>query len=101
MPDDYPEDSSQPIDRIAPVFLHRGQQLDEPKGMGHAESQVPAEWRVGDVILGLYEVTGILGEGGMGKVYKVRHRGWNLELAVKSPRPQIFARSGALEDFIR
>lgn len=30
----------------------------------------------------------------MGKVYKFHHRGWNVDLAVKSPRPQLLARSG-------
>jgi len=34
-----------------------------------AEEDVPQVWNVGDVILDLYEVTGILGEGGMGQVW--------------------------------
>jgi hypothetical protein len=38
------------------------------------EESVPADWLVGDVILDLYEVTGILGEGGFGKVYQVHIR---------------------------
>ncbi|KZL50424.1 hypothetical protein A2T98_07405 [Nodularia spumigena CENA596] len=42
-----------------------------------------AHWNVGDIILDLYKVTDILGEGGFGKVYKVRHQGWNIDLAVK------------------
>src|SRR5215831_7863050 len=37
-----------------------------------------------------YEVKGILGEGGMGTVYRVRHRAWNIDLAVKCPRPEYF-----------
>ena len=51
-----------------------------------AEDNVPAVWKDGDVILDLYEVKGILGEGGFGTVHRVRHRGWNRDLAVKSPR---------------
>lgn len=47
------------------------------------------EWHPGDVILDLYEVKGVLGEGGMGKVYRVRHREWGLDLAMKSPRPDV------------
>jgi predicted Zn finger-like uncharacterized protein len=54
------------------------------------EANGPAGWNVGDVILDLYEVTGVLGEGGMGKVYKVHHRGWNLPMAVKCPKPDYF-----------
>ena len=59
------------------------------------------DWRVGDVILNLYEVTGILGEGGMGTVYKVLHRGWGLELAVKSPKAHVLAKAGGAENFER
>ena len=58
-----------------------------------------ADWNVGDKILDLYEVTGILGEGGMGKVYKVRHNGWNVDLAVKSPRTEILTKKHAIENF--
>ena len=67
----------------------------------NAETAVPALWQKGDVILDQYEVMGTLGEGGMGKVYKVHHRGWNTDLAVKSPRPEIFAKADGKENFIR
>jgi predicted Zn finger-like uncharacterized protein len=65
------------------------------------EDDVPAVWQPGDVILDLYEVTGILGKGGMGTVYKVRHRGWNVDLAVKSPLPQLLQKPEAVENFVR
>ncbi|GHO79554.1 hypothetical protein KSD_73250 [Ktedonobacter sp. SOSP1-85] len=58
-------------------------------------------WQKGDVLLEQYEVLGTLGEGGMGTVYKVHHRGWSIDLAVKSPQPEIFARAGGKENFIR
>src|SRR4029450_12108758 len=64
-------------------------------------ADAPAEWQPGDVILDLYEVTALLGEGGMGKVHRVRHRGWNTDLAVKSPRPEVFAGRGGREAFVR
>ena len=62
---------------------------------------VPNSWKVGDVILDLYKVTDILGEGGFGTVYKVRHQGWNIDLAVKSPKPEIVAAAGGVENFER
>ncbi len=34
----------------------------------------------------LYEPVSLLGEGGMGRVYRVFHRGWGIDLAVKVPR---------------
>jgi predicted Zn finger-like uncharacterized protein len=71
------------------------------RSAAEAEDGVPSEWHVGDVILDLYEVTDFLGEGGMGKVYRVRHRGWNVDLAVKCPRPQILKKPNAIEDFER
>ena len=41
---------------------------------------VPDGWEPtpGDLLLGLYEVRGELGRGGMGAVHRVRHRGWDL-----------------------
>lgn len=43
---------------------------------------VPAEWELGDVILDLYEVQEIHTGGGLGLVYRVHHRSWNVDLAV-------------------
>ena len=59
------------------------------------------EWKVGDLVLGLYEVTGILGQGGMGRVYRVRHRGWDVDLAVKAPLPAALAAAGGADAFER
>jgi WD40 repeat protein len=60
-----------------------------------------AQWNVGDTILDLYKVTNILGAGGFGKVYKVRHQGWNIDLAVKIPQPEVVAKVGGVENFER
>ena len=64
-----------------------------------AADGVPEIWAEGDVILDLYEVKGLLGEGGMGQVYRVHHRGWNLDLAVKCPKPDSFQTDGQKENF--
>ncbi len=64
-------------------------------------ADVPLEWKVGDVILDLYEVKGELGKGGMGVVYRVHHRQWNIDLAVKTPLPQMLTQSGGSEQFTR
>ena len=65
------------------------------------EKALPLDWHEGDVVLGLYEVGPLLGEGGMGKVYRVRHRAWRMDLAVKIPRPEIFAKQGGARNFER
>jgi WD40 repeat protein len=46
-------------------------------------SHASSDWQVGDVILDTYEVKGELGQGGFGKVYRVHHKSWNIDLAVK------------------
>ena len=53
------------------------------------------------LVLGLYEVAGVLGEGGMGRVYRVRHRGWGLDLAVKAPLPAVLEAAGGADLFER
>jgi WD40 repeat protein/serine/threonine protein kinase len=66
-----------------------------------AEADVAALWEPGDLILGLYEVLDVHTGGGMGLVYRVRHTAWNVELAVKSPRPEYFESEGDKQRFER
>ena len=49
------------------------------------------DWEIGDTILDLYQVRELVGEGGFGKVYRVFHRDWQLDLAVKSPNQEAVA----------
>ncbi len=81
--------ASEDTDSTAPAVADRD--VRAPKG----------EWRTGDVILDMYDVTGVLGQGGMGRVYKVHHRHWEMNLALKSPLPKFFEHKGAVENFIR
>ena len=45
----------------------------------------------GDLILDTYEVISDAFKGGMGSVWKVHHRNWNADLAMKRPLPKYFA----------
>jgi serine/threonine protein kinase len=55
---------------------------------------LPGTWNKGDVIINLYEVKDVIGEGGFGIVYKVYHQDWHIDLAVKSPN-EIHSRNGS------
>src|SRR5687768_16387200 len=62
--------------------------------------QSAAVWRVGEVVAELYRVVEVLGHGGMGVVHRVRHLGWDIDLAVKSPRPELFTDDSARRRFV-
>lgn len=70
-------------------------------GPAPTEDGVPEIWKPGDVILDRYEVREVFTGGGMGLVYRVWHRGWNLDLAVKCPRPEHFRDEHDKENFER
>lgn len=65
------------------------------------EERGPTVWNVGDLIDDKSEVREILGEGGMGTVYKVYYRPWKQHMAVKCPRPELFARADGKARFIQ
>ena len=77
-----------------------GQEDKDRASLKMSEDKVPSEWKAGDVIVDIYEVLCLLGEGGMGKVYKVHHRNWNVDIAVKTPRQEVIARLGGKENFV-
>ncbi len=59
------------------------------------------EWKVGDLIDSRYEVLGEAGRGGMGVVYRIRHREWNVEMAVKTPLPAMIRNEASRARFYR
>jgi WD40 repeat protein len=85
---------------------------DEPAGLSSLPSTLPwnehrqvetelvaGVWKPGDVILDLYEVREVFTSGGRGLVYRVHHRGWNMDLAVKCPRTEFFQNEQDKADF--
>lgn len=62
---------------------------DVPASESAGAENVPRDWNPGDVILGQYEVLAKLGEGGFGEVHKVHHKGWNVDMAVKSANDKV------------
>jgi WD40 repeat protein len=56
-------------------------------------------WKPGDVIADLYEVREVFTSGGRGLVYRVHHRSWHMDLAVKCPRTEFFQSEQDKADF--
>jgi len=59
------------------------------------------EWEIGNTILGTYDIIGVLGEGGFGIVHKVKHKNWNIDLAVKSLKSDAAKMLTGMENFKR
>ncbi|WP_238006806.1 protein kinase [Dactylosporangium sp. AC04546] len=59
-----------------------------------------AEWRVGDVVDERYRILKVHEHGGMGVVYRARHLEWDIDLAVKSPRPELLRRPEHRDQFV-
>ena len=79
---------------LAPTIAGEGREPPTPELLAKT-------WKPGDVILDLYEVREVFTSGGRGLVYRVRHRGWNMDLAVKCPRPECFQSEQDKADFER
>ena len=60
-----------------------------------------AGWKPGDVIANGLEIVDLIGQGGMGVVWRVHHREWNRELAVKMPLPALVGSPTARDRFLR
>jgi WD40 repeat protein/serine/threonine protein kinase len=56
-------------------------------------------WQPGATILGTYLVIGLLGEGGMGRVYRVQHLSWRIDLAAKLPKAEMFSSDAGRRKF--
>lgn len=65
------------------------------------EASVPADLQPGDRFMGKYEVQELIGRGGMAYVHRVHHKGWGIDLALKTPRPDLVWRNDWQRDFER
>lgn len=58
-------------------------------------------WSIGDTLLSRYRVKEVFHSGGMGIVYRVHHLVWNIDLALKHPRPEYSESLRAIQEFER
>ena len=56
-------------------------------------------WQIGQTILNQFLVKQIFTAGGMGLVYRVYHTGWQIDLALKCPRPELLQSARAVASF--
>lgn len=101
------------VDTSTKTQLFPASALSHAATTGHQviyAGETPEIWNVGDVILDAYEVKPLkagfdtskhYAEGGMGLVYRVRHRGWDLDLALKRPKRETFQTERGKENFER
>ncbi|TNF91360.1 MAG: hypothetical protein EP297_16075, partial [Gammaproteobacteria bacterium] len=75
--------------------------IQDPVGKSLSRETNIREWQINDVLLNLYVVKEILGQGGFGKVYRLFHQAWELDLAVKTPNQKAIAAAGGVENFER
>lgn len=54
----------------------------------------------GATLLSTYRIESDAIKGGMGAVWRVHHMGWNTDLAMKRPQPQLFTDEAAKQNFI-
>lgn len=67
---------------------------------GTTQSSTGVRQLIGKVLLGQYQITGILGQGGMSVVYKGRHRLTDQEVALKVLPPELAALSQVKSRFV-
>jgi len=84
---------------LTPVPTPPGQ-IKQPVKPGSI-GDISNDWIEGQILLDTYRVIGELGKGGFGQVYRVHHKDWDMDLAVKRPLADKFKTEKAKEGFIR
>jgi len=74
--------------------------LSSSLGGASRASHEPDLWKPGDVLFGKIEILDVVGKGGMGSVYRVRHWEWDQELAVKVPHKRLTEDEEARERWV-
>ncbi len=70
-------------------------------GQVSSQNEVEKVWSPGDVLFGRYDMVQQIGLGGMGAVWKVHHREWGRDLALKMPLRALLQHPALRERFIR
>ncbi|MEO3779507.1 protein kinase [Micromonospora sp. B11E3] len=55
------------------------------------------QWQPGETVLNTFRIEEVVATGGMGFVYRAHHLAWGVDLAVKTPRPDLAVAPGILD----
>lgn len=67
----------------------------------YEDDKTGSNFKSGDLLLDTYEIRSDAINGGMGSVWRVHHMNWDVDLAMKRPKPELFLKEKQKEDFIR
>jgi eukaryotic-like serine/threonine-protein kinase len=81
-----------------PTELSVGETL---RSAGQEPAGAPGELRIGQRLAGKYELVRVLGQGGMGKVWRGIHHGLGVPIAIKTMHPEIAASTDYVRRFRR
>ena len=70
--------------------VHMDRLTEAGSGRQEQNASDAADFQPGEILLGTYLVESDALKGGMGAVWRVHHTGWNVDLAMKRPRPEAF-----------
>ena len=91
------------VDLVLPALDQHAKAAPPPRSTGAGATPVPSSstpvLQTGDVLGGRYEILQLLGEGGMGAVYKAMDRELNRPVALKLIRPHLAANPSILARF--
>ena len=86
-------DAGQTLAECPETLPDAGLTLPEPTGKSvpvYVTVPVTDSIRPGETLMGTYLINSDPIPGGMGRVWRVRHTGWNVDLAMKRPKPEFF-----------
>lgn len=83
----------------APATTEPSTRTTRPTNTKRSNIEDTSDLTIGQSLLNTYKIMALLGEGGMGKVYKVFHNGWNTELAVKTAKLDALEKAGGIDSF--
>jgi serine/threonine protein kinase len=57
------------------------------------------KFEIGEIITEIYEILETFNGGGMGLVHRARHHAWNIDVAIKHPRPHFLKSQRQVDEF--